>query len=548
MAMVKDQMIYGAGRFIALFILATIISVNIPIAVVALNNLTISDISGDTRGGENVVISGKGAYFANKKIIQVSAGNVSSFAIDSEGQVYSWGNNNWSQLGVGEDTGSYYDSPLAVDTSGVLKDKKIVKMSSGDYHSLAIDKEGQIYSWGNNSFGQLGNNLTKKSGSPVKVDTSGVLKDKKIVEVSAKSSYSLALDSEGQVYSWGDNGYGQLGNNSNVNSRVPVKVDNSGGLKDKKIVQLSAGYNHSLVVDTEGQVYGWGNNRFGKLGNGLTSSSRIPVKVDTSDVLKNKKIIQVSGGYSQSLALDSEGHVYSWGYNFHGQLGNNSNVNSSLPVGVDTSSVLKDKKIIQIDTGYNNSMAVSSDGQVYAWGFNERGQLGSGSVEGAYIRTPVKVDTSGVLKNKAVVQIDSGTHHVVAVDSDGKTYSWGHNANGQLGTGTNEGSNVPVNVDFRDKLKRAIVSIKFGDIEVDNFNVIDNNTINLTVPPHESGIVDILITDDSGMTWSMPKAYRYIDNSEGEIISPPEEIPLDEIEAPNTGHGYNEFKGFLTWV
>jgi len=377
-------------------------------------------------------------------IVSVAAGANHSLALDSDGKVYAWGHNGNGQLGNNSTTSS--SVPVQVDTSGVLAGKTITAIAAGGNHSLALDSEGKIYAWGSNTFGRLGNNSTTDSSIPVQVDTSGVLAGKTITTIAVGDAHSLALDSEGKVYAWGYNTFGQLGNNSTIGSIVPIQVNASGVLAGKTITAIAAGYNHSMALDSDGKIYAWGSNGQGRLGNNSTTNSSWPVQVYTSGVLAGKTITTIAAGGNHSLALDSEGKVYAWGGNGNGQLGNNSTTESRIPIQVNTSGVLAGKTITTIAAGGNHSLALDSNGKVYAWGFNGYGLLGNNSTTES--RLPVQVYTSGVLAGKTITAISGGDTHSLALDSEGKIYAWGRNTSGQLGNNSTTDSNTPVQVNF----------------------------------------------------------------------------------------------------
>ena len=139
--------------------------------------------------------------------------------------------------------------------------------------------------------------------------------------ISAGVDHTCAVDSEGAVYCWGKNNYGQLGDGAQSDNRIPVKVDKSGVMNGRELISASAGGLHSCAVDRDGFVYCWGNNNYGQLGDGTAADSDVPVNVDTKGVLKDKKILAVSAGYYNTCAVDNEGKSYCWGYKNHGQIG-----------------------------------------------------------------------------------------------------------------------------------------------------------------------------------------------------------------------------------
>ncbi|MEQ1752443.1 MAG: choice-of-anchor D domain-containing protein, partial [Prosthecobacter sp.] len=186
-----------------------------------------------------------------------------------------WGSNEDNQLGDNRTTQRL--APVAVDQTGVLAGKTIVQMVRGQYHTLALTSEGRVYAWGWNSSGQLGDNTAWTRSSPVAVNIvngSSALYGKTVVSLAAGSSHSLALCSDGAVVTWGNNGYGQLGNNTPPQRNVPTAVNTTNGLSAlyaKTVVSVAAGSSHSLALCSDGTVVAWGYNGSGQLGNNTTT-------------------------------------------------------------------------------------------------------------------------------------------------------------------------------------------------------------------------------------------------------------------------------------
>ncbi|NLT50021.1 MAG: T9SS type A sorting domain-containing protein [Ignavibacteria bacterium] len=371
----------------------------------------------------------------------IGAGGFHTIITKADGTVYTWGSNYYGQLGNGTSgSGTNSNVPVAVDTSGVLSGKTITAVAAGIYRSIALASDGTVYTWGWNNSGQLGNGNNTASNVPIAVDISGVLSGKTIKAVASGEYHSIALASDGTVYTWGSNYYGQLGNGNNEDSNVPVAVDISGVLSGKTIKAIAAGGYHTIALDSDGTVYSWGIN-YGQLGNGNNIDSNVPVAVDTSGVLSGKTITAVAAGYFHSIALDSDGIVYTWGDNDYGQLGNGNNTDSNVPVAT----IISGKKIKAIAAGGYHSIALASDGTVYTLGSNYSGQLGNGNNIDSNV--PVAVDTSGVLSGKTITAVTAGYYHSIILVSDGTVYTWGRNSEGELGNNeNNENSNVPVAV------------------------------------------------------------------------------------------------------
>lgn len=372
---------------------------------------------------------------------------MSSLLRGADSVPFGWGANLAGNLG--DTTTTDRSTPVATTVSGVLAGKTITSLrtSSWAFHSLALTSDGKVYGWGENAGGQLGNGSTAAAvASPVAVDMSGALLGKTVVAVAAGAFHSLALTSDGLLFAWGKNTNGELGNNSTADSSVPTLVDMTGVLAGKTIVQIAAGQGCSAVLDSTGKVYAWGQNNYGQLGDGTTTESHVAVAVDTSGVLSGKVVSQLSLGSSHSLVLTSDGMAFAWGMNLRGQLGNGTTTSSSSPVAVDVSGVLASKTITSLAGGYTHSLALASDGTVYAWGADEYGMLGNASVA-VQSYTAVAVDTTGVLSGKTVSAIAAGLYNSLALTSDGDLVCWGLNNYGQVGDGTTTQRDTPVAVD-----------------------------------------------------------------------------------------------------
>ena len=214
--------------------------------------------------------------------------------------------------------------------------------------------------------------------------------------MSAKQSsagfyHSCAIVLNDKAYCWGSNNNGQLGNGSTTSSRVPVAVNMSGVLAGKTIKQISVGEYHTCAVASDDKAYCWGSNNNGQLGNGSTANSRVPVAVNMSGVLAGKTIKQISAGGDHSCVIASDDKLYCWGFNSNGELGNNSSVSSSVPVAVNTDGVLAGKVIKQMSAGFSNTCAVDSGYGIYCWGYNSNGQLGNNSTNNSRVPTYVYV-------------------------------------------------------------------------------------------------------------------------------------------------------------
>ena len=469
---------------------------------------------GPASGGQEVTVSGDGFTFAGVR--QVVRGTSHTLALTADGKVYSWGYNAYGGLG----NNSTANSPVPVAVTGALAGKTVTAIAAGSYHSLALTSDGTVYSWGQNTYGQLGNNSTTQSNVPVAVTSTGALAGKTVTAIAAGYSHSLALTLDGEVYGWGNNANGQLGNGGTAQSNVPVAVTSTGALAGKTVTAIVAGYSHSLALTSDGTVYSWGQNTYGQLGNNSTTQSNVPVTA--TGALAGRMVTAIAAGQYHSLARTSDGKVYGWGYNYFGQLGNNSTANSSVPVTIPATSPLASKTVTQIAAGSNHSLALTSEGAVYSWGYNTYGQLGDNTTNDSLV--PIAVTATSALAGKTVVTIAAGGHTSSVLASDGKVYSWGLNSSGQFGNNTTTNSSVPVAA-ILTILNTAPPSVAFGATNaLDVHFGADTSTVIATTPAHDPGLVGVTATNYDGQSSTITNAY--------EFVAPP---TLNNI-APSTGY------------
>jgi alpha-tubulin suppressor-like RCC1 family protein len=345
--------------------------------------------------------------------------------------VFGWGQN--GELGNTSTTESPVPVPVAIPPGN-----KVTEVSAGADFSLALTSVGAVYAWGDNEDGQLGDGTTTTSTTPTPVSLPpGVT----VTAISAGGFHSLALTSTGAVYAWGANFYGQLGNGTVASSAVPVPVTLPAGVTIKFV---AAGGSHSLAVTSSGQVYSWGRNASGQLGDGSFADSDLPVQVQMP---AGAEAASAAAGAAHSLAVTSDGAVYAWGFGSSGQLGNGSRAESDLPVKV---RLPNGAGATQASAGAAHSLAVTSDGRVYAWGYDAQGQVGTGGERTALVPARVRLPS-------AVTAVAAGQYHSLAVTFGGSVYAWGANAYGQLGDRGSRDRSSPVRSDVQRSTATAAV-------------------------------------------------------------------------------------------
>jgi alpha-tubulin suppressor-like RCC1 family protein len=341
--------------------------------------------------------------------------------------VAGFGENDHGELGNGTPSSNVLLPVLANLPPGT----RVIQTAPGCNHSLALTSTGSVLAWGDNRSGELGNgSISSSNATPAPVQLpAGV----RIRSVSGGCAFSLAVSTAGQVYSWGINSSGELGNGkTGAASATPGLVQLPPGVR---IRVVAAGLDHALAVTTAGQVYAWGGNDDGQLGNGSTGPAtgtpalvRLPAGI---------QVTTVTAGERDSLAVTTGGHVMGWGSESFGALGDGHGSGfTPLPVRTLLPPFVRVRSLF---AGCFHTLAVTVTGSLYAFGANGNGELGIGRSGDRVVpaRTHLPLGTR-------VLAAGGGCVHSVAVTSRGQLLSWG--SGGLLGNGSTASSNVPVPV------------------------------------------------------------------------------------------------------
>ena len=359
----------------------------------------------------------------------ISASGSSYFAVKDDGTLWSWGANNYGMLGDGTTTGGRMTPEQVKGPGGIgyLTDVKTV--TAGWYHILALKNDGTVWTWGFNNVGQLGDGTTVNRSTPVQVPIS------EVKAITAGSYHSVALKTDGTVWTWGGGTSGQLGNGASLDSSMPVQVEGVGGSGNLIGVKaIASGSAFCLAVKNDGAVVSWGSNTYGQLGNGESGSGtnkNAPVNVMISATTPLTGGDSVAAGHYHSLAMLNDGTVRAWGYNEQGQLGSGSSATLSA------SPVLALTNAAMIDAGGYNSLAVKKDGTLWSWGSGSFGQIGDG--DSVSRNAPVQVLD---LTDARLIAVSQGCS--LALKDDGTVWAWGDNQHGLLGIDTITKSETPM--------------------------------------------------------------------------------------------------------
>jgi len=389
-------------------------------------------------------------------VISVVAGGFHAFALTADGHVYAWGANDYGELGDGV-------RPLRVTPAPVPGLSGIIRIAAGGTHSLALKADGTLLGWGANGSGQLGDATQASRSTAAPVPGLG-----NVADISAGYYFSAARGNDGSVWTWGGGYEGPLGLGNDSNVPTPTRVP---GLP--MITQISAGAIHMLALAADGTVRAWGHNASGQVGDGSTVDRFSPVVVMNLSSVK-----AIAAGYDHSLALATDGTVWSWGTNYNGELGDGSSaVSRSLPARIPSLG-----SITAIAAGGSFSLALRSDGTVWAWGANWWGQLGDGS--GVTQDHPVQV--AGL---RDIVAISAGGASALALKSDGTVWAWGENVEGRVGDGTLATRDTPVLVVREDGA---------GTLQGNDWFLDLQPSIPKTIPPDKVPIFLVVTANASG--------------------------------------------------
>lgn len=331
----------------------------------------------------------------------IAGGGEHTIALKSNGTLWTWGDNNFYQLGLGNRTGRR--SPIQVGT-----DTNWQAIAAGLHHSLALKDNGTLWAWGFNNFGQLGVGDILSRSSPVQVGTGSNWQ-----AIIAGLHHTMALKKDGTLWAWGFNEYGQLGLGDTNDRDLPVRVGAANNW-----TAITTGYDHTIALKDNGTLWTWGDNIYGQLGLGDTNERHAPVQISTDTTWQ-----AIAAGRDYSIALATNGTLWVWGRNDYSQLGLGNTLNRTSPTRVG-----KDTDWQAIAAGWYHSLVLKQNGTLWTWGYNASGQLGLGNTFQGY--APARV---GQASNWQVIR--GGGHLTLAIQGDKSLWTWGRNYYGQLGLG-----------------------------------------------------------------------------------------------------------------
>jgi alpha-tubulin suppressor-like RCC1 family protein len=337
--------------------------------------------------------------------------------------LWTWGSNNGQ---LGDNTTTNRSTPVTTFAGGTNWKQVAGGGAGGGEYTAAIKTDGTLWTWGRNSYAQLGDNTLTNKITPVTTFAGGT----NWKQVAGGNSHIAAIKTDGTLWTWGNNSFGQLGDNT-LNSRLTPVTTFAGGTNWK---QVAGGRYYTAAIKTDGTLWTWGDNSNGQLGDNTTTSRSTPVTTFVGGT--NWK--QVAGGYSHTAAIKTDGTLWTWGNNGNAQLGDNTSTNRSTPV----TTFVGGTNWKQVAGGGGNAFSghtasIKTDGTLWTWGSNIIGQLGDNTTTNR--STPVTTFAGGTNWK----QVAGGLYHTSAIKTDGTLWTWGNNS-GQLGNNTSTSRNTPV--------------------------------------------------------------------------------------------------------
>jgi alpha-tubulin suppressor-like RCC1 family protein len=328
----------------------------------------------------------------------IAAGAFYTVALKSDGTLWGWGENSSGQLGIGTTV------PKDVPSQEVTGAINWSAISAGDFHTVALKSDGTLWAWGWNYYGQLGDGTTTRKNTPTQIGT-----DTNWRSISAGDSHTAALKTDNTLWTWGYNALGQLGDGTILSKSTPVQESTV----ENNWRSISAGDSHTVALKLDNTLWTWGYNAYGQLGDGTTLGKSIPAQESTG----GNNWSAISTGTNHTVALKSDGTLWAWGSNYHGQVGDGTNVDNKIRPTQEASAV---SNWSAISAGTNHTVALKSDGTLWAWGSNELGMLGDGTTATNRI-----VPTQEVTGADTWTTIATGEKHTVALKSNGTLRTWG---------------------------------------------------------------------------------------------------------------------------
>lgn len=350
------------------------------------------------------------------------------------------------------------------DNFGIYDNTKI---SLGGNHSAMITDDGKLFMWGGNLYGQLGNETNIDSNIPIDITEHFNLNENEIItSVSLGHFHSAALTSDGRMFIWGYGNNGELGNMQTEHSNVPIDITDRFYLQQNETIkEISLGAHHSAMLTSTGRVFTWGVNNSGQLGNNTIRSRNYPLEINNWIELDEGEIVQsIELGYLYSTLITSENRLFTWGENVAGQLGDGTTTSRLTPHDItDNFNLHNQESIKTVSTGFLNTLVLTSENRIFSWGANTHGSVGDGTTTSRSL--PVDITDKFTLYNgEFIFSVSSGAEVASCITNKGNLFVWGKNNDSELGDGTKTNRLLPYynNSSFNLDTEEVITDIFWG--------------------------------------------------------------------------------------
>lgn len=326
---------------------------------------------------------------------------------------------------------------MSINNRIIQTKSNIIKLALGDSHSVALSKNNRLFVWGSNARGQLGDNSNTDRRFPIDItDIFPFINDEKIIKISSGGWHTALLTSYNQLYIWGFNQYRQLATGTKVDSSGPINITDNFELGfNERIIDVNLGGYNSSLITSEGRVLTWGDNEFGNLGGLFETMKQVSIDITDNFNLNDIEIIdKIYLRNNHSSAITSLNRVFTWGVNASGQLGNGNFKKQNGPIEITKFFNLEENDfIIEMSLGDCHSFALSKKGKLFGFGDNKYYQLGVKTF-GKNIKKPMDVTYNlGLFTDEKVVQVACGKDSTAVLTSKNRIITFGRNYCDQLG-------------------------------------------------------------------------------------------------------------------
>jgi len=346
----------------------------------------------------------KNALPEDVKIIGAKCGAFHTVLISDDGRIWTFGHNEYGQLGHGDMENRNIPTEIHRGLNGIPEDVKIVDASCGEYHTVLLSDDGRIWTFGNNACGQLGLGYSgydtgRIIPTKIPIGENGLHKDVNIVKVSCGNYHTVLLSDDGGIWTFGSNVRGQLGHGDNFNRNVPtiIQREELGLPEGVRIIDVSCDACLTVLLSDDGRVWTFGINTNGQLGHGDMENKNVPTEIQRglNGLPEDVNIVKVSCGEYHTVLLSDDGRIWTFGDNYHCQLGlgySGYDTGRNIPTEIQIikNEFPEDVKIVDVSCGNSHTVLLSDNGRIWTFGDNHCGQLGLGNTNNKFVPTEIQ--------------------------------------------------------------------------------------------------------------------------------------------------------------